>query len=507
MKKRIFGIETEYGIVAVDPSGKWLCEQGDINSRLEYLRANSNSSEHNGKFLANGSRLYVDAGNHPEYASAECASVSDAVVQDKAGERILRRIFDRVNAKVLLFKNNVQYAINDQVSSHYGQFEPITFGCHENFLMEERVGETDLSPVFLPFLVVRQIISGSGWVADPHYYSKVFRDPQSIRYVISQRTRFIGEAIGSQTRTQWQRPILCTARFNEPHAESSRYKRLHLILSDSNMSELSAYLKMGTVAILLEMVEEGYPFDELKSLQLVDSVRSLHLVSFDLSCKKPVIELDSGKLISAIDLFREYVAIMDRYQTINGLNPELSDVLARVKDALGRFEKREIDQETLMEIDSQGLDKELDWLMKKSLLESSLRKLDCYWNNFFDKRDVYEHIRAKDLKFHEISKRGIYNIAVSDDLSLVDLKALGARTPRIAEDQRIEDAVENPPQDTRAKLRGDFIRFLEGKGAGVKSCFSMNWEQIYSSAYRGVNLSDPFATENESLDRLYRSIT
>ena len=507
MKKRIYGIETEHGIALVLDDGLWLCDQVFLQPYLSYLQNNYPSSG----FLPNGARLYVDVLYHPEYCTAECAGLADLIAQDKAGERILNKILvqavamgQRRNEKrVALFKNNVQYAEDDLF--YRGQLA--TFGCHENFLIEKSLGLDRLEPALIPFLVARQIVCGSGWVTSPSYQR------EGLRYAVSQRTRFITRETSSQTNTS-ARAILCTARWTEPHADASKYRRLHLILGDSNMSEISTFLKMGTVGILLEMLEEGYPLDILaQKLMPINPVDALQAVSRDLTCKEPVIELSNGKFISAIDMLWEYVKMMDDYRRTQGLNPELSDVLERLIDGLQRLERREIDKETLMEIDSQGLDEEWDWLIKKSMLDFTLRSFGCHWNNFFEKKvnfdggeiGLYEKMRANCLKYHDISENGLYNQYVAEpDLSPAKLRALRIRTPRLVEKTMIENMVENPPQNTRAKLRGDFIKFLIEREIPLV-LFMIDWEGIspyYYDSARDVMLLDPFALQNERLDSL-----
>ena len=274
------------------------------------------------------------------------------------------------------------------------------------------------------------------------------------------------------------------------------------------MSELSLYLKMGTLGILLEMMEEGYPFEKwVRDLTPKAPVQALHWVSHDLTCRVPVIELRNGKRISALDMLWQYVFMMARYERARGLSPELSDVLKKLIDVLWQLEKREIDSETLMEIDSKGLDEELDWLIKKSSLESFLRKFNCGWNDFYRKKvnaegrkvSLYDQLRDKDLKYHDISEEGLYNIR-QPDLTLAELNFMNIKTPRLVEREKIKEAETIPPQDTRAKLRGEFIRFIEEKG--IKKDFHIDWESITpprTVSVNSLNLEDPFATESEEL--------
>lgn len=535
MKKRIYGIETEFGIALITMKNEWFCNLSRLSSYLENLYGFQK------QFYPNGSRIYLDSGYHPEYCTAECTSLFDLIAQDKAGERILMEIFSRPKTemarefeakKILLFKNNVQYGSDDDDDKK----KPVTFGCHENFLTEAKLGVEDLGQVLIPFLVARQIFSGAGWVTNKIYQAR------KIRYTISQRARFIGKEIGDITNRAEdyyldfipsseeeardylnkrldsgisQRAILCTARLNEPHADARKYQRLHLILGDSNMSEVCDFLKMGSVGLLLEMMEEGYCFDKwVKNLKLKNPTKSLQLISRDLTCKKPVIELENGKFISAIDMTWEYVHMMARYERIQGLNPEFAEVKKRLIDILWRLERRKINPETLMEEDSYGLDEEIDWLIKKSILENILKVFDCHWNNFSEKLvqledgevSVYDKLRAKDLKYHDISAEGLY-YSWQPQLSLSDLRALKMRTPRMIGEEKIVKMMKNPPQNNRAKLRGDFIKLIIEKSQ--QHNFSIDWGKInWHFYYHGntrsgiILLSDPFATENDELAKI-----
>lgn len=509
MRNRIYGLETEYGIVLIQNDGTWVCDEQSL------YQSQAHFEEFYGKqFMGNGSRIYKDIGSHPEYSTAECLELLDLVAQDKAGEQILDEVFAQYS--VHLFKNNGQHADVEMSPP----FVPITFGCHENFLMARSLDEKVLAPIFLPFLVVRQIVAGAGWVTGRELQQ------QNVSYAISQRTWFIRRKVSNSTHSGWERGILCTARWEEPHADSRMYKRLHLALGDSNMSELSTYLKMATVGILLEMLEEGYPLAEkLADFELRDPVASLHAVSCDLTCRKPVIELDVGSNISALDLFWVFVTLMEEYKTRHGLNKELSDALTILIDILQRLERRKIDQETQMEVDSLGLDEELDWLIKKSLLEEVLRKFRCDWPSFAQTEiswggrqvSVYDQLRAKDKKYHDISPDGLYNIYVAEpDLSPDQLKSLGIRTPRVVAKERIKYMKHNPPQNTRAKIRGEFIKFFEKRRPEAKAKFSWNWSRLdifdFDIGYRGlgthadIQLDDPFATENYDIEIIKRSL-
>ena len=493
MKKRIYGLETEYGI-ALKRNGNWFCEDNDLRSYL------GNIAPH---FRENGSRVYLEGNFQPEYCTAECLSLLDLIAQDKAGERIIKKLLShsiRENEKILLFKNNVDYA--DPLGSTPFPYTAnyVTFGCHENFLIEKRVSPESLKRVFLAFLTARQVICGAGWVPSAGYQQR------GIRYNISQRARFMRRETDGNTTSD--RGIVCTARLNEPLSNHEEYQRFHLIVGDSNMSEFSTYLKMGTVGILLEMLEDGYPF---KEIFMRDAITAIRLVSRDVTCKEAVIELEDGKFLSAINVLYHYLEQIEEYKNSQGLNPELLDIYEKFLDVVQRLEKRKIDKKTGFEENSHGLDEELDWLIKKSMLEETLIAFDCDWTNFKeDENDsgrkninVFDDIRAKDLMYHETSEEGLYYHPSQPDSKIFELKSVGARSPRMVEEEKITKAETVPPQNTRAKLRGDFIKLIKEKS--IESKFGIDWESI-SNPYQSISLSDPFETKNEILSTVASAI-
>ena len=255
MKKRIYGLETEYNIALIGTDGCWHCGESDLMSYLSLWSSYKEGADN--AFKENGSRIYLEGGYHPEYCTAECLDLVDLIAQDKAGERILRKTAAQradEKGKIVLFKNNVDYGkYEDDLSCK-------TVGCHENFLIEKKLTFEILERALVPFLAARQVICGAGWVADDFYQER------KAPYMISQRTKFINTAVGGDTNTA-SRAILSTARSSEVHADDEKYLRLHLILGDANMSEICIYLKMGLMGILLEMLEEDYPFQFIESFE------------------------------------------------------------------------------------------------------------------------------------------------------------------------------------------------------------------------------------------------
>ena len=236
MQRRIFGIENEYGVTCTLRGQRRLSP--DEVARYLFRKVVSWGRSSN-VFLGNGSRLYLDVGSHPEYATPECDSAHDLVVHDKAGERIVERLLgdaeerlaeEGIRGDVFLFKNNTDSAGN-------------SYGCHENYLTSRRDDLSDYAEVLIPFLVSRQIYAGAG---------KVLQTARGAMYCISQRAEHIWEGVSSATTRS--RPIINTR--DEPHADAERFRRLHVIVGDSNMSEYTTFLKVGTCALMLRMLED-----------------------------------------------------------------------------------------------------------------------------------------------------------------------------------------------------------------------------------------------------------
>src|SRR3982075_604010 len=285
MDRRIFGLENEYGVTCTFRGQRRLSP--DEVARYLFRRVVSWGRSSN-VFLRNGARLYLDVGSHPEYATPECDSVIDLVAHDKAGERILegllveaeRRLREEgIAGDIHLFKNNTDSAGN-------------SYGCHENYLVGRHGEFSRLADVLVPFLVSRQILCGAG---------KVLQTPRGAVYCVSQRAQHIWEGVSSATTRS--RPIINTR--DEPHADAERFRRLHVIVGDSNMSETTMLLKVGATDLVLRMVEAGTPV--MRDLTLETPIRAIRDVSHDMTGRRKV-RLANGREASALDIQREYLA-------------------------------------------------------------------------------------------------------------------------------------------------------------------------------------------------------
>jgi proteasome accessory factor A len=335
MERRIFGIENEYGITCTFDGQRRLTP--DEVARYLFRKVVSWGRSSN-VFLSNGSRLYLDVGSHPEYATPECDHVRQLVVHDKAGERIIeglvadaqeRLVEEGIEGEIYVFKNNTDSAGN-------------SYGCHENFLVG-RAGEfQQLSDVLIPFLVSRQITCGAG---------KVVTTSKGATYCVSQRADHIWEGVSSATTRS--RPIINTR--DEPHADAERYRRLHVIVGDSNMSETTTMLKVGSADLVLRMIEAGMV---VRDLTLENPIRAIREMSHDMTGRKTV-RLSNGRELSALQIQGEYLERAQAFADREGLEDPIH------KQVLDLWER------TLRAVDSGDLslvDTEIDWVIKHKLI-------------------------------------------------------------------------------------------------------------------------------------------
>ena len=368
MDRRIFGLENEYGVTCTFRGQRRLSP--DEVARYLFRRVVSWGRSSN-VFLRNGARLYLDVGSHPEYATPECDSIEELVVHDKAGERILegllhdaeRRLHEEgIAGDVYLFKNNTDSAGN-------------SYGCHENYLVTRHGEFSRLADVLIPFLVTRQLICGAG---------KVLPTPRGAVYCVSQRAEHIWEGVSSATTRS--RPIINTR--DEPHADAERYRRLHVIVGDSNMSETTMLLKVGATDLVLRMVEVGLV---MRDLTLENPIRAIREVSHDLTGRKKL-RLANGREATALEIQREYLAkaadFADRRDLRTGTVARVLDLWERTLDA--------IEQQDLSK-----MEREIDWAIKYRLIQRYQEKHDL--------PIAHPRIAQLDLAYHDISrKRGLY---------------------------------------------------------------------------------------------------
>jgi proteasome accessory factor A len=452
MDRRIFGLENEYGVTCTLRGQRRLSP--DEVARYLFRRVVSWGRSSN-VFLENGARLYLDVGSHPEYATPECDSILDLVTHDKAGERILEHLVVSAEARlreegirgvIFLFKNNTDSAGN-------------SYGCHENYLTSRRDDFGHYAEVLIPFFVSRQIYAGAG---------KVLQTARGAMYCISQRAEHIWEGVSSATTRS--RPIINTR--DEPHADAERFRRLHVIVGDSNMSEYATFLKVGTTSILLRMLED--PAVVLRDMTLENPIRAIREISHDITCKRRV-RLANGREASALDIQAEYLNRAKRYAETKGLSPLEEQALGMWEHCLEGIEK-----------DPFTLDRECDWVIKHSLIDRYRAR-----NNV---PLTHPRVALMDLQYHDVSReRGLFYRM--QDKGLVE---------RVCTDEAIETAVDEAPQTTRARLRGEFIRRAKER----RRDFTVDWVhlKLNDQAQRTVLCKDPFKSRDERVEKLIASL-
>ncbi|MFF6886933.1 Pup--protein ligase [Streptomyces sp. NPDC012421] len=449
MDRRIFGLENEYGVTCTFRGQRRLSP--DEVARYLFRRVVSWGRSSN-VFLRNGARLYLDVGSHPEYATPECDDVIELVTHDKAGERILegllvdaeRRLHEEgIAGDVYLFKNNTDSAGN-------------SYGCHENYLVARHGEFSRLADILIPFLVTRQLICGAG---------KVLQTPRGAVYCVSQRAEHIWEGVSSATTRS--RPIINTR--DEPHADAERYRRLHVIVGDSNMSETTMLLKVGATDLVLRMIEAG---TVMRDLTLENPIRAIREVSHDITGQRKV-RLASGREASALEVQREYFEkasdFVDRRGIRSGVVAQVLELWERTLDA--------IEQEDLDRIQT-----EIDWVMKYKLIERYRAKHNMTMSN--------PRVAQIDLAYHDIHRRrGLYYL----------LQKSG-QAARICNDVKIFEGKSVPPQTTRARLRGDFIRRAQEQ----RRDFTVDWVhlKLNDQAQRTVLCKDPFRSVDDRVEKL-----
>src|ERR687898_802517 len=367
MDRRIFGLENEYGVTCTFRGQRRLSP--DEVARYLFRRVVSWGRSSN-VFLRNGARLYLDVGSHPEYATPECDSAVDLVTHDKAGERILegllvdaeRRLREEgIAGDIYLFKNNTDSAGN-------------SYGCHENYLVGRQGEFSRLADVLIPFLVSRQIVVGAG---------KVLQTPRGAVYCVSQRAEHIWEGVSSATTRS--RPIINTR--DEPHADAERFRRLHVIVGDSNMNEVTTLLKVGTADLVLRMIEAAVV---MRDLTLENPIRAIREVSHDVTGRRKV-RLASGKEASALEIQQEYLAKATEFVERRGGD----QTAKRVVELWGR------DLNAIESGDLEPVSREIDWVSKLKLIERYQAKHEIPMS--------HPRIAQLDLAYHDVRRgRGLY---------------------------------------------------------------------------------------------------
>jgi proteasome accessory factor A len=451
VQRRIFGIENEYGVTCVLRGQRRLSP--DEVARYLFRRVVSWGRSSN-VFLENGARLYLDVGSHPEYATPECDSILDVVAHDRAGERILEGLVESaeqrlaeegIRGQIYLYRNNTDSAGN-------------SYGCHENYLISRTTDFQRMIDTLIPFLVTRQIWAGAG---------KLLQTSRGTVYSLAQRAEHIWE--GSSSATTRSRPIINTR--DEPHADAERYRRLHVIAGDSNMSEYMTYVKIGSMVALLQMLEDEVVF---RDLTLENPIRAIREISHDMTCRRKI-RLANGRELSALDIQWEYLERVMRYMRTAPFSPEVERAVAMWEHLLTGLEK-----------DPLTLHREVDWVAKYHLIERYKIRHSLPLSS--------AKLSLIDLNYHDVNRnRGLFYTL--ERSGLIDT---------LVTDQAVTNAMTTPPATTRARLRGEFIRAAKEK----RRDFTVDWVhlKLNDQAQRTVLCKDPFKAYDERVDRLIATL-
>lgn len=453
--RRIMGIETEYGITASASDGQRVMSPDEI-ARVLFRPIVSTYSSSN-IFSPNASRLYLDVGSHPEIATAECDSLSQLIAYERAGDAMVNRMAVQAEEAladegekraVYLFKNNVDSAGN-------------SYGCHENYLIGRHVVLKDLGKALLPFMITRQLICGAGMI-------RPAKGEEPARFVLSQRADQVWEGVSSATTRS--RPIINTR--DEPHGDSKRFRRMHVIVGDSNMAEPTMAVKVGSTLLMLEMLEAGF---EVPNLSVLEPIQHIRAIALD-PTGRTQLPLEGGGSTTALAVQQELCTAAERWLEHREDTGTPTAELARVVDLWKR---------TLQAIETQdfsGVDREIDWVIKRSLLNRYRERLGEDWS--------HPKLAQIDLTYHDIRPgRGLYSV----------LEQRGM-VKRWIDDAAIDAAVDTAPRTTRAKLRGEFLAVARELDAAV----TVDWTRMKVNRPEPMTeeFSDPFVSEDPRLDGL-----
>ncbi len=397
------------------------------------------------KPLANGGRLYVD-GAHPEYSTPECTNPRELIAFERVGERILAQCLSeaaraRGKEQFVVYKNNTDGKGN-------------SYGYHENYLLSRTVPFDRIVRGIVPFLVTRQIYAGAGKVGAENQTS-------AAAFQISQRADFFECLVDLNTMVK--RPIINTR--DEPHADPAKYRRFHVIVGDANMAELSTYLKVGTMAIMLDMIEAGA---DLPQIDLSDPIQAIKTVSRDLEMKADL-KLANDKAMTAVAVQHAYLRAAVDFYACHELSQITKDILVRWEEALAKLEQ-----------DPRQLVRDLDWVAKRQMIESYIDRKGCGWDD--------PRVMLLDLQYHDVRpEKGLYYTL--ERSNMID---------RLVSDTDIERSEQAPPLGTRAYFRGHCLKKYP------KAIYGCSWTSVLfdvgNTTIKKIPLMEPLRG-SESLTR------
>lgn len=450
MERRVYGVETEFGLTHRPESGRGL----PPDELARYLfRPVVEFGRSSNIFIPNGSRLYLDVGSHPEYATAECDDLLDLIASDRAGERIMHDLAQRAEeqirsdgftGRVYVLKNNVDSAGN-------------SYGSHENYLIPRTTHFRRLSGILLPFLVTRQIIAGAGRVVPAD-------DGAEAHFAFSQRADHMWEGISSATTRS--RPIINTR--DEPHADAATHRRLHVIVGDSNMSSTTSLLRYGTTDLVLRMIETGVPIGDY---ELENPIAAIRAISHDITGGATV-RLRGGQEVTAAQIQRGLLERVTRFVAERGAHHQhvetILELWARTLEAVQTGDHSLIDQD-------------IDWAIKKRLVTDVAERKGLGLEN--------PRLAQIDMSYHDVNpQRGLFHLLLGR-----------GRVTDVLDEQRIIEAMTTPPP-TRAAVRGEFLATARAHRAE----YTVDWVhlKLTDRPLEAVMVKDPFAARDERVETL-----
>ena len=462
LARRIIGVETEYGITCAPTTDGPPPMDADHAAR-ELFEPVVQRSRSSNVFTRGGARLYLDVGSHPEFATAECDRLEDVLAQDRAGELVMADLAEQANARLAAtgVPGRIHLLKNNRDAEGNG------FGCHENYLVRRRGDFWNDARTLIPHLVTRQILVGAGHIAAD---GDTRRAADGLRaYVFSQRADQMWDAVSSATTRA--RPLINTR--DEPHADAERYRRMHVIVGDSNIAQGSTLLKVAAMDLLLDYLEHG---GDLSDLALADPMRAIRDTCHDMS-GGALLERVDGRTITSLEMQAEHLGRLRNHVAqdieITALHEAALDLWERGLEAL-----------RLQQPDRVAT--ELDWAVKHQLLTR------------------YCHRHDTDLADPRATRLALAYHDVSPGQGLRQRLEGAGLLRRFVDDETCRRAVDTPPATTRARLRGAVV----AKAEDLRCDVSVDWVgvRLDDGVCSPVTLSDPFCAVDERIDALLESM-
>lgn len=461
MQRRITGIETEYGIACVK-DGRQRMNADAI--AYQFFKPVIREYRSSNVFTRNGSRLYLDVGSHPEYATCECDTLRQLLTYVRAGDTEMNKLAREaetflhnsdIGGEVYLFKNNTDAS-------------GATFGSHENYLIERHVDYFRLSQALIPFLVTRQLICGAG---------KVYCDPETgeTTYRLSQRAEHVFDGVSSATTRS--RPMINTR--DEPLADSHRFRRMHVIVGDSSMSERTFFLKIGSMLLMLEMLEGGVDFPDLMPQ---DPIAAIRHISVDLSgrAEYTIAGSSSRRSVSALEVQEIYCNLAEQWldrREPDAQSEDFAEVVRLWSTVLT----------SLRHHNYEALQHDIDWAIKKMLIDRHCARAGVGLDD--------PRCAQLDLTYHDIREdRGVF--------PLLECKGF---VPRMTTEEEVLHACDIPPSSTRASARGRFV----AAALGSDTPFAVDWSHLKRLSYdpHEIEINDPFVPTSPEVEELISSVS